>query len=405
MRRGYICPASLALQHRAGLSPTQPHCIHLHVLRVFGCSDLGHGGHRSMLVGVFQAQHQELLSQQQDIILVTQAAQAFLDKHGHSLPGEERARLQGGLAELKERYAASLARSEVQLKQVQVLRDELQKFLRDHGEFEAWLKQAEQDLEGMCKGDSDPASLRQLLLRQGSFSEDVISHKGDLRFITMSGQKVLDAEGAAGDAGSSGSVVKSKLEDASQRYTTLHSKVCRGLCKLWDSWALSACCHLVCILPLCLFAPLQCTKLGSHLSTLLDHYQQFQEVAESLRTWLEDSEAAVGKLLSESVSSDPTALQEQLASAGVRGAQVIFWGSAGAHTEPLLCSLSAGHQQRGRDSGCSCFAGWVQCYTCRLSSHCWAVLGGVEHEDEGLQGMLLWDVGRKFAHCECPQAA
>ncbi|XP_021231070.1 microtubule-actin cross-linking factor 1 isoform X12 [Numida meleagris] len=230
-----------------------------------------------------KARHQELLSQQQDVILATQAAQAFLDKHGHSLPGEERARLQGGLAELKERYAASLSRSEVQLKQVQVLRDELQKFLRDHGEFEAWLKQAEQDLEGMCKGDSDPASLRQLLLRQGSFSEDVISHKGDLRFVTMSGQKVLDAEGAAGDAGSSGSVVKSKLEDASQRYATLHSK---------------------------------CTKLGSHLSTLLDHYQQFQEVAESLRTWLEDSEAAVGKLLSESISSDPTALQEQLASAG-----------------------------------------------------------------------------------------
>ncbi|POI31807.1 hypothetical protein CIB84_004441 [Bambusicola thoracicus] len=230
-----------------------------------------------------KAQHQELLSQQQDIILATQAVQAFLDKHGHSLPGEERARLQGGLAELKERYAASLARSEVQLKQVQVLRDELQKFLRDHGEFEAWLKQAEQDLEGMCKGDSDPASLRQLLLRQGSFSEDVISHKGDLRFITMSGQKVLDAEGAAGGAGSSGGVVKSKLEDASQRYATLHSK---------------------------------CTKLGSHLSTLLDHYQQFQEVAESLRTWLEDSEAAVGKLLSESISSDPTALQEQLASTG-----------------------------------------------------------------------------------------
>uniref|UniRef100_A0A669PL31 Microtubule actin crosslinking factor 1 n=1 Tax=Phasianus colchicus TaxID=9054 RepID=A0A669PL31_PHACC len=230
-----------------------------------------------------KVRHQELLSQQQDVILATQAAQAFLDKHGHSLPGEDRARLQGGLAELKERYAAALAHSEVQLKQVQVLRDELQKFLRDHGEFEAWLKQAEQDLEGMCKGDGDPASLRQLLLQQGSFSEDVISHKGDLRFVTMSGQKVLDAEGAAGDAGSSGSVVRSKLEDASQRYAMLHSK---------------------------------CTKLGSHLSTLLDHYQQFQEVAESLQMWLEDSEAAVGKLLSESISSDPTALQEQLASTG-----------------------------------------------------------------------------------------
>ncbi|NXO49504.1 MACF1 factor, partial [Aramus guarauna] len=233
-----------------------------------------------------KAQHQELLSQQQDVILATQSAQAFLDKHGHSLAGEERDRLQGRLAELKDQYAASFSQSETRLKQVQVLRDELQKFLRDHGEFEAWLKQAEQDLEGMCKGDSDPAALRQLLLRQGSFSEDVISHKGDLRFVTMSGQKVLDAEGAAGDTGSqplaSGSVVKSKLEDATQRYTTLHSK---------------------------------CTKLGSHLNTLLDHYQQFQEVAESLRTWLQESEASVGKLLSETVSSDPAVLQKQLASA------------------------------------------------------------------------------------------
>ncbi|NXY16581.1 MACF1 factor, partial [Atrichornis clamosus] len=232
-----------------------------------------------------KAQHQELLSQQQDVILATQSAQAFLDKQGHSLAGEERARLQGRLAELKERYSASLARSEARLKRAQLLRDELHKFLRDHGEFEAWLEQAEQDLEGMHHGDSEPASLRRLLLRQGSFSEDVISHKGDLRFVTMSGQKVLDVEGDAGDAESqllmSRSVVKGKLEDATQRYTTLHSR---------------------------------CSKLGSHLNTLLDHYQQFQEVAESLRTWLQESEAAVGKLLSETVSSDPAVLQKQLAS-------------------------------------------------------------------------------------------
>ncbi|KAM4757660.1 microtubule-actin cross-linking factor 1 isoform 14-T14 [Cyanocitta cristata] len=230
-----------------------------------------------------KAQHQELLSQQQDVILATQSAQAFLDKHGHSLAGEERERLQAQLAELRDQYSASLSRSETRLKRVQLLREELQKFLRDHGEFEAWLEQAEQDLQGMYEGDGDPASLRQLLLRQGSFSEDVISHKGDLRFVTMSGQKFL--EGDAADAESqllmSRSVVKSKLEDATQRYTTLHSR---------------------------------CSKLGSHLNTLLDHYQQFQEVAESLRTWLQESEAALGKLLSETVSSDLAVLQKQLAS-------------------------------------------------------------------------------------------
>uniref|UniRef100_A0A8B9NN67 Microtubule actin crosslinking factor 1 n=1 Tax=Accipiter nisus TaxID=211598 RepID=A0A8B9NN67_9AVES len=278
-----------SLEQKGGLLEYRPHPIEQAPgVRVgTGTQDVPDAS--PLLAGIFQAQHQELLSQQQDVILATQSAQAFLDKHGHSLAGEERDRLQSRLAELKDQYAASLSQSETQLKQVQVLRDELQKFLRDHGEFEAWLKQAEQDLEGMYKGDSDPTALRQLLLRQGSFSEDVISHKGDLRFVTMSGQKVLDVEGAAGDVGSqplmSGSVVKSKLEDATQRYTTLHSK---------------------------------CTKLGSHLNTLLDHYQQFQEVAESLRTWLQESETAVGKLLSETVSSDPAILQKQLASAKVR---------------------------------------------------------------------------------------
>lgn len=50
---------------------------------------------------------------------------------------------------------------------------------------------------------------------------------------------------------------------------------------------------------------------------LLDRCQQFQDVAESLRTWLRESEEAVANLLSESVSSDPAVLQGQLASAKV----------------------------------------------------------------------------------------
>ncbi|NWV01010.1 MACF1 factor, partial [Upupa epops] len=281
-----------SLEHRGGLPTYRPHPVEQAPGTGTGDVPDGHAvGADSTAESLdeeyesLKAQHQELLSQQQDVILATQSAQAFLDKQGHSLAGEERERLQDRLAELRDQYAASLSQSDGRLKQVQVLRDELHKFLRDHGEFDAWLKQAEQDLEGMYKGDGDPTALRQLLRRQGSFSEDVISHKGDLRFVTMSGQKVLDVEGAAGDAGSqapvAGKLVRRKLEDATQRYTTLHSK---------------------------------CTKLGSHLSTLLDHYQHFQEVAESLRTWLQESEAAVGKLLSESVSSDPAVLQKQLLS-------------------------------------------------------------------------------------------
>lgn len=179
--------------------------------------------------GLFcQARHQELLSRQQNFILATQSAQAFLDQYGHNLTPEERQQLQEKLGELKEQYATSLAQSEAELKQVQTLRDELQKFLQDHREFENWLERSEKELENMHKGGSSPEALPSLLRRQGSFSEDVISHKGDLRFVTISGQKVLDTENSFEEGrGSSatGTLVKDKLKDATERYNTLHSRV------------------------------------------------------------------------------------------------------------------------------------------------------------------------------------
>ncbi|XP_054854823.1 microtubule-actin cross-linking factor 1 isoform X6 [Eublepharis macularius] len=238
-----------------------------------------------------KVRHQQLLSQQQDVILATQSAQAFLDKQGQNLTPEEKQRLQGRLGELRSQYTAALSQSETQLKQAQALQDELQKFLRDSVEFEAWLEQAEQELEKMCRGDGSLESLPSMLRWQSGFSEDVISHKGDLRFVTMSGQKVLDAEKtavatASGPPGpevlATGKLVKNKLDDATKRYSTLHSK---------------------------------CTALGSHLNRLLDRSKQFQDVSESLRTWLRESEEAVSSLLSESISSDPAVLQKQLASA------------------------------------------------------------------------------------------
>ncbi|KAB1269108.1 Microtubule-actin cross-linking factor 1; isoforms 1/2/3/5 [Camelus dromedarius] len=230
-----------------------------------------------------KAHHQELLSQQQNFILATQSAQAFLDQHGHNLTAEEQQVLREKLGELKEQYAASLARSEAELKRVQTLRDELQKFLQDHREFENWLDRSEKELENMHKGGSSPEALPALLRRQGSFSEDVISHKGDLRFVTISGQKVLDTENSleeGKESSATGTLVKDKLKDATERYTALHSK---------------------------------CTRLGSHLNMLLGRYQQFQSSADSLQAWMKACEADVEKLLSDTIASDPGVLQQQFA--------------------------------------------------------------------------------------------
>uniref|UniRef100_A0A8B9ZIF7 Dystonin n=1 Tax=Anas platyrhynchos TaxID=8839 RepID=A0A8B9ZIF7_ANAPL len=140
-----------------------------------------------------QAQHEKIISQQQAVIIATQSAQALLEKQGHYLSPEEKEKMQRNMKELKAQYETALAESERKMKMTHSLREELEKFDTDYSEFETWLQQAEQELDNLEAGASDFSGIMVKLKRQKSFSEDVISHKGDLRYITISGQRVLDA--------------------------------------------------------------------------------------------------------------------------------------------------------------------------------------------------------------------
>lgn len=72
-------------------------------------------------------------------------------------------------------------------------------------------------------------------------SEDVICHKADLRFVSISGQKVLDSVQAALEQvggsdpalDSTKQLVSDKLQDVNHRYTTLHTKVTWKKKKTW----------------------------------------------------------------------------------------------------------------------------------------------------------------------------
>uniref|UniRef100_A0A8C5PE50 Microtubule actin crosslinking factor 1 n=1 Tax=Leptobrachium leishanense TaxID=445787 RepID=A0A8C5PE50_9ANUR len=261
--------------------------------RVPNRSELSNGGPPDEVTDIIndlcerkKAHHQEMLAQQQNLILTIQSAQDFLDKHGSTLPAEERQQLQSKLAHLKDEYATSLSQAQLQLKHAQSLKDELQNFLHDHGEFETWLQRSEEELHNMQKGKADSEVLKNLLHQQAEFSEDVISHKGDLRYITIAGQKATEAEKAAAnhckedfEVAAAGGLVKAKLDDTSKRYSTLHSK---------------------------------CSKLGSHLNSMLHQFQQFQEGSDATLAWLKDTESVVQKILSEAVASEPEALQAQL---------------------------------------------------------------------------------------------
>lgn len=185
-----------------------------------------------------QAHHQEILSQQQDLIMATQSAQNLLEKQANMLTPEEKEKLQKSIQELKGRYDASLTQAEQQMKQVQSIQEELKKFQSDVEEFEGWLDQAEHEMDNLGAPGGSLDDLIGKVLRQKSFSEDVISHKGDLRFITMSGQKVLDVATACGlgdpveknaqlhvDTTETCAAVKEQLDLAASRYKTLHSQV------------------------------------------------------------------------------------------------------------------------------------------------------------------------------------
>ncbi|XP_043366337.1 dystonin isoform X16 [Dermochelys coriacea] len=248
-----------------------------------------------------KAQHEKIISQQQAVIIATQSAQALLEKQGHYLSPEEKEKMQRNMKELKVQYETALAESERKMKLTHSLQDELEKFDTDYSEFESWLEQSEQELENLEGGASDFTGIMTKLKRQKSFSEDVISHKGDLRYITISGQRVLDAAKSCSkkdgvkvdkdgiDTSATYIEVQSKLDGASDRFKSLYTK---------------------------------CGILGNNLKDLVDKYQHYEEASSGLLSGLQTSEVAVNKQLSEPIAVDPKNLQRQLEETKVLQGQV-----------------------------------------------------------------------------------
>ncbi|KAM9195190.1 dystonin-like isoform 3-T3 [Mergus octosetaceus] len=248
-----------------------------------------------------KAQHEKIISQQQAVIIATQSAQALLEKQGHYLSPEEKEKMQRNMKELKAQYETALAESERKMKMTRSLREELEKFDTDYSEFETWLEQAEQELDNLEAGASDFSGIMVKLKRQKSFSEDVISHKGDLRYITISGQRVLDAARSCSkrdgvkvdkdgiDTSATYAEVQNKLDSASDRFKSLYTK---------------------------------CSILGNNLKDLADKYQHYEDASSGLLSGLQASEIAVNKQLSEPIAVDPKNLQRQLEETKVLQGQV-----------------------------------------------------------------------------------
>uniref|UniRef100_A0A8C2LGK4 Dystonin n=1 Tax=Cricetulus griseus TaxID=10029 RepID=A0A8C2LGK4_CRIGR len=238
-----------------------------------------------------KAQHEKIMAQHQAVIVATQSAQVLLEKQGHYLSPEEKEKLQANMQELKAHYETVLAESEKKVKLTHSLQEELEKFDADCSEFEHWLQQSEQELENLEAGADNLSGLTDKLTRQKSFSEDVISHKGDLRYITISGNRVLEAAKSCSkrdgnrvdkdsiDTSATHREVQTKLDQATHRFRSLYSK---------------------------------CSVLGNNLKDLVDKYQHYEDASCGLLSGLQACEAKASKHLLEPIAVDPRNLQRQL---------------------------------------------------------------------------------------------
>ncbi|XP_063775378.1 dystonin [Pseudophryne corroboree] len=236
-----------------------------------------------------KAQHEKIVSQHQAVIIATQSAQALLEKQGRHLHPEEKEKLQKDIEALKAQYESTLCDSERKMKAIQTVQEELEKFTADYNEFEHWLQYSKQELEHLETGAEDFAGITTKLQRQKSFSEDVICHKGDLRYITISGQRVLEAAKSCSmdDVEDNNNVstmetckmVQGKLDVASESFKSLHTK---------------------------------CTALGNTLKDLVDKCEHYKETSCGLLAGLQSTESAVEKQLSQPIAADTRNLQRQI---------------------------------------------------------------------------------------------
>ncbi|KAI8481242.1 hypothetical protein Bbelb_410450, partial [Branchiostoma belcheri] len=264
--------------------------------------------------------HQEISSQQPEVMLALQEAQQLIAAHGDQLSPRARQNVIKGQSKLRNMYDDLNDQSETRLKQMQSMTDELQKFEAECKTFQDWLEEAEGEMEGVKEGASELEGLKEQLDKQKTLSEDVLAHKGDLRFVTMAGQRFLDRAKAHEEKLSKfhakvkpeepfspeevSPTVQDKLDNLAQRYQNLHT---------------------------------QCGREGKQLGDAVHKHKQYKEAVDSLLPWLQSAKETADQKASEPIGGDPASIQKQIDDLKAFQSEVL------AHSGQVDHTRQAGH--------------------------------------------------------------
>jgi peroxiredoxin family protein len=107
-----------------------------------------------------QAELQQLQAQQAQLMQVSQNARSLLDQPDSAVPAEEKRRLRDQLDQLQTQHQEKLRACQERLRRSEALKDELAKFLQEHGGLGTWLEQSEGELGSLGEGETDAQGLK-----------------------------------------------------------------------------------------------------------------------------------------------------------------------------------------------------------------------------------------------------
>lgn len=140
-----------------------------------------------------QVLHDDILAHQQPIMESIHTANQLLDRYGDRLKDQDSYKLRNTLEDLRSRFDVVTVQSYTRNNRLVGADEDLQFFDGDINEFDDWLVTAENKLA--TASGRVATTLEELEFQhseQKLFSEEVISHGADLKYVNKAGQKFIN---------------------------------------------------------------------------------------------------------------------------------------------------------------------------------------------------------------------
>lgn len=110
------------------------------------------------------------------------------------MPSEDQNRITEKLSELRNRFDTVNIESQSRTNKLKFAAEDLPKLEEEVDDFHEWLERAEKSLDDIMRTRSSEAvAVRKQYNAMRNFTEDVIGHAADLKFVVKGGQKYLDS--------------------------------------------------------------------------------------------------------------------------------------------------------------------------------------------------------------------